>query len=211
MAQRMTGSKTTTHVLLTVLTSQSWILAAQSPANAAAADSQVTSTSTSTANETSAKPSQAGASDHRVQPDSQERMLTLLASNKDGLTEAWALFSEGGWSDVGQVIVLASADRRKLRLIATANNAQDLVGSTQRDLKKQEWQKLEQHLRTAKNLADINETMFDGLIFEFVHAKRDHKGQSKITERVYIKQTGNTPHPEHDALINSFQTLRQTR
>lgn len=213
MAKGLGHAGLNTCLLIQTLTGLGSGLAWQPPAFAESVPTLATSTTATTgttATNSSTTPTAPDAAKHpQVQADWQERMLKLLANNKDGLTQAWGLFSEGGWSNVGQVIVLASPDGRKRRLITGAPNAEDLVGGSERELKAGEWQKIERQIQAAQKLPNINETMFDGLIFEFVSAKRERSSQTKITHRLYIKQTGNTPHPAHDALINAFQALRQ--
>ena len=144
--------------------------------------------------------------DARVQPGWQSRMFEELAPQGDAFVEVWGLFSEGGWSDAGQIIILANPDRSQSRLMIVAPNKRDV--SRDRILTKEEWRSLEPHLKTASTLADINETVFDGIVFELVHAKQVGS-QSQLIKRLFIKQAGNKTHPDHDALLNAFQALKK--
>lgn len=144
--------------------------------------------------------------DARVQPAWQTRMLKELEAGGDAFVEAWGLFSEGGWSDAGQVVVLANADRSRTRLLVGSPNRAEVA--TDRALTPAEWQTLEPQTKAAVGLEDVNESVFDGIVFELVHAKRDGATVT-VVERLFVKQSGSKPHPQHDALVNAFQALRK--
>lgn len=144
--------------------------------------------------------------DMRVQPVWQSRMLEELRQKSDKYNEAWGLFSEGGWSDTGQILIFANADRSQTRLVTSAPNKREI--NRDRALTSAEWQAIESQIKTFATLADVNETMFDGIVYEFVYARLED-GQSKVAKRLFIKQTGSKPHPEHDALIQALQALQK--
>jgi hypothetical protein len=145
--------------------------------------------------------------DARVQPAWQARMLKELETGGGAsFVEAWGLFSEGGWSDAGQVVVLANADRSRTRLLVGSPNRAEVA--TDRALTAAEWQTLEPQTKAAVGLDDVNESVFDGIVFELVHARRDG-ATAKVVDRLFVKQSGSKPHPQHDALVNAFQALRK--
>ena len=140
----------------------------------------------------------------RVASSWQEKLVERLGDEK--WDEAWGLFSEGGWSDAGQVMILASADRSKSLLLVVSPNAKDKAA--ERALVKSKLDALSPTFERAASLADVNEEMFDGLIYEYVHLKRDPEKRLKEDKRVYIKATGRIPHKDHEALVKAFQELK---
>lgn len=134
----------------------------------------------------------------------QKRLVERLETEK--LDDAWGVFSEGGWSDVGQVMLLASKDKSKFILMTVKPN--DREKSDTKAFVKSQWDTLVPVIEKASTLGDIDEQMFDGLIYEYVHFTRDPSGQIKVAKRVYIKSTGREPHKDHDALVKAFFDLR---
>jgi len=134
----------------------------------------------------------------------QKRLIERLETEK--LDEAWGVFSEGGWSDVGQVMLLASKDKSKFLLLTVKPNDREKSGT--KAFSKSQWDTLGPVIENASTLGDIDEQMFDGLIYEYVHFTRDPNGQVKVAKRVYIKSTGREPHKDHDALVKAFFDLR---
>jgi hypothetical protein len=140
----------------------------------------------------------------RVAGSWQEKLIERL--NGEKWDEAWGLFSEGGWSDAGQVMLLASADRSRSLLLIVSPNAKDKAA--EKSLSKTKLDSLTSTFERAASLADVNEDMFDGLIYEYVHLKRDPEKRLKEGKRVYIKATGRIPHKEHEALVKTFEELK---
>jgi hypothetical protein len=134
----------------------------------------------------------------------QKRLIERLEAEK--LDEAWGVFSEGGWSDVGQVMLLANKNKSKFLLLTVKPN--DREKSDSKAFTKGQWDTLWPVIDKASSLGDIDEQMFDGLIYEYVHFTRDANGQVKAAKRVYIKSTGREPHKDHDALVKAFFDLR---
>lgn len=149
----------------------------------------------------------------RVAPFWQSTMLSRLAVS--GLNEAFGLFSEGGWSDAGQVIILASADRKQMTLIIGKPNQKEIA--LERSLTSEEISKLQKPLSDIDSLGDVDIPMFDGLIYEIVHAKNptnttaDKRATVKpqVVTRVFYRNPGTRKtFPAHDSFIASFQILR---
>lgn len=137
---------------------------------------------------------------------SQELMLTKL-NDTNGASEAWGVFSEGGWSNSGQVMVVLSPDRKVRQLLIMPPNKPDVA--VDRALTDAELASLETAFKQATTLADVDITSFDGLVFEIVHATREQGGKATVQKRVLLRNPGNKPTPEHDAVVAAFQKLRR--
>lgn len=140
----------------------------------------------------------------RVADGWQKKWVEQLESEK--FDEGWALFSEGGWSDTGQVMLLGTQDKSRFLLLVSTPNAR--AKAEERPFAKSQWDTLAPVIERAVELSDVDEPMFDGLIYEYVHLKRDSQGQLKQAKRLYIKATGRIPHKDHDALIKALQGLQ---
>lgn len=134
----------------------------------------------------------------------QKKLIDRLGSEK--FDEAWGMFSEGGWSDVGQVMLLTNNNRDKFVLLTVKPNEKE--GFDTKAFSKNQWENLAKFIEKAATLGDIDEPMFDGLVYEYVHFKRDPEGKISLTKRVYIKSTGRVPHIDHDALVKAFFDLQ---
>jgi hypothetical protein len=145
----------------------------------------------------------------RVRPDWQKKMTSLLENQGAGYTDAFGLFSEGGWSDNGQVVVLATQDRTLVKVFAADPGKK--TWNLERSLTKGEVEKVIAVAKDTSKLEDIDIEMFDGLIYEFVHQVRQANGKAKTEDRVYVKNPGSKPMPEHQKLIDAFQALRATK
>jgi hypothetical protein len=134
----------------------------------------------------------------------QKQLIDRLKSEK--FDEAWGMFSEGGWSDVGQVMLLANGSRDKFVLLTVKPNEKE--GFDTKAFSKNQWESLSKFIEKSATLGDIDEPMFDGLVYEYVHLRRDAEGKVTLAKRVYIKSTGREPHQDHDALVKAFFDLR---
>lgn len=139
----------------------------------------------------------------RVAAAWQDKMLAMLAKDSAAI-DAYGLFSEGGWSDAGQVIVLVGGGAP--RLAVADSNRQEV--SRERPLTDAEWKALSPQIAASAKLADVDVQGFDHLTWEFVHA---HKDGEKVTvaDRVFISNPGVKEIPEHDALVAAFQAFRK--
>ena len=137
----------------------------------------------------------------------QEKMLKALESDQSGYADAWGLFSEGGWADAGQVIILADKDRKQLRLLTVKPGGKDYTQD--RKLRPEEFERVMAQAKNAAALADVDVVSFDGVVFEYVHAGKGDQGKAKVDKRLFVRNPGTKSVPEHDALIAVFQDLRQ--
>lgn len=146
----------------------------------------------------------------RVSDDWQKKMGELLRDTS--AHDAWGLFSYGGWSNAGQVIVLLSDDRKTRDVYVASPNRQPTVADAlkpKRSLKDAELASIEVAIKNAVTLQDIDIEMFDGLEFELVHMTKSADGKAiAVTKRVYVRDPGNKPHPEHQAVMSAFAALK---
>lgn len=143
----------------------------------------------------------------RVRADWQAKMTNLLETQGAGYSDAWGLFSEGGWSDNGQVIVLATQDRSLVKVFTAGPGKKTFDG--EHSLTKADFKKIDEATKGADKLEDIDIEMMDGLIYEFVHQSRGSNGKAKTEDRLYIKNPGSKAMPDHQKLIDAFQSLRK--
>jgi hypothetical protein len=138
----------------------------------------------------------------RVGANFQKMMLDQLANDKV-FTEAYGLFSEGGWSDDGQTWVLANSDlsQHKVLRIAPNRDKPEEVKTNSDSLKP-----LKNAATSASGLKSIEEEMFDGLIYEYTVLKKVG-ADIKLEQNTYIKSTDMSKHPSHEALVNAFKKV----
>jgi hypothetical protein len=138
----------------------------------------------------------------RVKAELQKKMYDELNADKT-YTNAYGLFSEGGWSDAGQTWVLTNADFSQVRTVRIAPNKDtpEVVTPAKENLTV-----LKGAVGQISELQAIEENMFDGLIFEFTKLSRN--GDAVVLEKnIYIKSTDLTKHPQHNILVNAFSSL----
>lgn len=143
----------------------------------------------------------------RVRQDWQDKMTNLMESQGAGYADGWGLFSEGGWSDNGQVIVLATTDRSLVKVFTAGPGKKTFDG--ERALTKAELEKILAVTKDTEKLEDIDIEMMDGLIYEFVHSVRQANGKAQVVDRIYIKNPGSKEMPGHQKLIDAFQSFRK--
>lgn len=138
----------------------------------------------------------------RVKVDFQKKMLAQLAAEKQYIA-AYGLFSEGGWSDAGQIWVLTNEDFTDVKILRAAPNKESTL-----EIKAQKTavEALKEVLKSSMELKNVEETMFDGLIYEFTALKKIGADIS-VSATVYIKSTDLTKHPKHNQLISAFSVL----
>ena len=138
----------------------------------------------------------------KVGTNFQKMMLDQLASDKV-FTEAFGLFSEGGWSDDGQTWVLANGDLSKIKVMRIAPN-RDKAEEIKAD--SDAVKALKKTAATSTEMKPIEESMFDGLIYEYTVLKKVG-ADIKLEQNTYIKTTDITKHPVHEALVNAFKKV----
>ena len=135
----------------------------------------------------------------------QNQMFDQLEKDKN-YTSAYGLFSEGGWSNAGQVWILANEDFSDVKIFKVAANKETPSEVENAKDKAAAIQKLRETLKKSADLKAVEETMFDGLIYEYTAIVR--KGQHvQMETNVYIKTTDLSKHPKHGELIEAFAAL----
>ncbi len=158
----------------------------------------------------SAKPERAGGDmEARVAPYWQQVMTGRMDSG--GFDEAWGVFSYGGWSDAGQMMLLHNIKNpEKALLIVGKPNRQEI--DFERSIDLQELKTLIPKLDGIKKLEDVDLPMFDGLVFEMAYAQRvaaSGKPKATIVKRVYYKNPGTKQKfPGHDEILELAQKLK---
>ena len=148
----------------------------------------------------------------RVAPQWQEWTIKQLQSGN--FEEGWGIYSYGGWSDAGQTIILQrAAPHHATKLIVGKLNSQDV--DFEREIPQKEFKKLEARLRKINELKDVDVTMFDGIIYEFVAYKKPLQAGNDsdwVQHRVYYKNPGiNQRFPPMDALVQMADQLRSRK
>ncbi len=148
------------------------------------------------------------ASGARVAPSWQDHMQKQLAADKSkqkGAT-AWGLFSEGGWSDAGQVMVFADSKWQRGRVEVIEPGGK--TPAVSRTLTAKELAGLRRVTQKSSKLTDVDQVAFDALTFEFVQMVQAADGTVKAEKRLFVRNPGTLVIPDHDALINAYQALR---
>lgn len=155
----------------------------------------------------------------KVQKTWQDQALSDLEKMAGG-TEALLLFSEGGWSDIGQFMVFvapppgAGGTAPSMRFEYIEPSAK--IISETRILTATEASAFMKSIQESSGLPDYEKTAFDGLNFEFVRARRTLGPTAKVSieiiERVYMNSPGSGVPPDqaaqpHLKLIGAFQKL----
>lgn len=107
--------------------------------------------------------------------------LKIMQGN--GYVEGFALFSYGGWSDKGQIMVLcnANADGDIIYIAPNSEKAMPSHSFVRSDLRE-----LTRHLNV-EMLPDFLPKVFDGIEYEYVRARKKDDNTLEITARVYMK------------------------
>jgi hypothetical protein len=134
--------------------------------------------------------------------------LFLDDVQKSNATEAWALFTEGGWADQGQIMVLVDAkgSAKAIEVIPGGKNKE-----APRALNASKWKSAEAALLKGEKLPDLVKHAYDQLSYEIVHVRKDKSGQVSVTERVLIDSAALDPkgHADYRALLAAFGSLKK--
>lgn len=138
----------------------------------------------------------------RVQEKLQGELFEMLRES-DLYTEAFGLFSQGGWSDDGQVVIISTEDGSRIQW-SPPNKP---------------YVKKEQHLESAAvvafrskvfelsdGLEDQSRIAFDALHHEFVHLKRTGK-EWIVDQRILMTLIDRKHHTKHWNLIQAFKEV----
>ncbi len=120
--------------------------------------------------------------------------------------EGWALFSDGGMSYPGQrwLIRTNSAKKDSLTLCVIMQSEKTC---TRKAITKKQFDAVAQTFTQADKLAHILPTSFDGMNFEYLHAKTGVPTTNRV---VFL--TSATPFPtEYEAIVLAFKTLTEAK
>ncbi len=168
--------------------------------NAAAAKEAPLKSDVATTSNTAAASIEQLTASARVGSSWQKRLLLQMVT--EGASEAWGLFSSAGWVDQGQVMVLNKNTDLLVSKVApgTSEALPQFIATPA-----QAGTFLSQ-IRSADKLQDLAAVNFDGLKYEYLHAKRDGDNNVTILRRIYmVNVTKKTA--QHSALVKAFQEL----
>lgn len=168
---------------------------------------------TNTVDNETPKKSGAKTDEGRVALQWQERMLKELANGP--YVTAYGLFSEGGWSNAGQTMILrgkeANATSEPItKMLIVGNNRQDI--GAERILTVAEAKALTEQAAIARTLDDVDFEAYDSLNYEYVEAAKDDSGVH-VVKRVYVRNPlpDQHPMPKHEALIKTIESIRNAK
>ena len=142
----------------------------------------------------------------RIQKEMQESFFAKIMKSKD-YDEGYALFSYGGWSNDGQILILCKADNSGDIIYIAPNTTKEL---TAHNFTKTNLEQLRAELTQAATLNDFTPKVFDGIEYEYVHAIKQDNNNLDIKSRLYMKvpslAKGNpNPYLQVVAAFSSFQ------
>ena len=127
------------------------------------------------------------------------KLLVARLNNAPGqFTEAWGLFSSGGWADAGQLLVLGNPGKDQYHVYVIKPGANEI--SSDRKIRAEEFRRvLASALKSAEGLADLTPVAFDALTFYYEHASVANDGKVVIGKRLIIRSTAKIKSPVHEA------------
>ena len=127
----------------------------------------------------------------------QKKFLELF--EKDSATEAYALFTSGGWSDKGQHLILF--DGKSARYKGVGRNQKSMT--LEKSLSQSEWTAIQRQVRQATDLENSIRVVLDGLNFEYVAMKKVD-GKVKTIKRLFVNNPDHEELPKHHSLFAVF-------
>lgn len=118
----------------------------------------------------------------RLKTKMQESFFLKILQNKDYI-EGFALFSYGGWSDKGQIMVLRNANANGDIIYIAPNSDKEMSSHS---FVQNELRELTRHL-AVKGLPDFLPKVFDGIEYEYVRARKKDNDTLEVTARIYMK------------------------
>ena len=120
-------------------------------------------------------------------------------ANDSSIKKAWALFSYGGWSNTGQVMVYDIGTSILVEVAAPGLKSSELDKLETRVLTKDL-----NHLKEFSGLESIDEVVFDTLNYEYVVVD---KGETSVYH-VFMRAADFNKHKNHFKLIESMNSLK---
>jgi hypothetical protein len=142
----------------------------------------------------------------QIQREWQNKFIELFRKDQSKHKVAIALFSYGGWSNDGQVLIFGDDSKGGTAMYAKPGS-KDV--DTTKDLTAVEFDSFAANSKKFENLPDVDNGVMDGLEFEFVKAVRDEKGDIKVIQRVFMNNPGvGKPAPLHEELVKLFSEFK---
>jgi hypothetical protein len=139
----------------------------------------------------------------RVQKAMQALFMLFLQDAAQG-TEAWALFSYGGWADEGQITVILT-DSKKAELALAKPNSNSF--GTHVSLPNSSIAALQQKTATFDALPDRTAAVFDAIEYEYVHVVREGQ-QWTVKARVLMHMVEDKdPASPYADILATFKAL----
>ena len=142
-------------------------------------------------------------------PSGWDKLIISKLQAKDGsqFSEAWALFSSGGWADAGQIIVLGNSDKALYHAYFAKPGSSEITSD--RLVSADEFNNnLGSLVKEAAKLDNLAPVAFDALTFYYEHARVAEDGKVIFDKRLVIRPLQKVKSPAHESLIAGFQKLR---
>lgn len=136
----------------------------------------------------------------RISKEWHKYFLSKL-SEDTSITQGWALFSYGGWSNDGQVMLF---EKEGKLLIEYADKGLRVSAKNEIIRKEGDLSELA-GISEYENLNHVDEAIFDSLNFEYLSVK---SGSSKPVH-VFIRAADFSKHPKHQALIKIMNKFKK--
>jgi hypothetical protein len=145
------------------------------------------------------------APDARIQTEWQAAFLEDLSKRAPD-TDSWGLFSQGGWGDDGQTVVIRESGATTVFVVPL--NARDHGVPDGKVVPANLCSTFESAAGRADNLEDNVTTAFDALEYEYLHARKLGSGKVQVLRRMRFNFVEpQTPAP-YTSLRDAFKGLR---
>lgn len=143
-----------------------------------------------------------------LQPGLENLLLNKLRAYQGQKLDVWALMSTGGWSDVGQRMVVHFPKSKKQILLSIAPSEKTIV--KERPLTAKEWSDFSKNIPgpTVK-MQDYAKEGFDALIYEFISLRIKPNGERMQLARVQISSIDLDTAPKpYQNLVDLFMKFK---
>lgn len=148
--------------------------------------------------------------DARVAFDWQMWLLRELESHPNIYKQAWGVFSEGGWSNNGQTMIMQKVDGSIIMRVVHPGKKGPEAPVT---LAPDQWKMLSAQINAAEKLSSIEKKVFDAIEYEFVVlGKRPQPtadGQWLVQKRIFLNALPSEETKPQNDLMMAFVNLRK--
>jgi hypothetical protein len=145
-------------------------------------------------------------SEPQLQQDWQRDFLTVFHKQGQDWQFAYALFTSGGWSNDGQILIFGAPGKGG-KIMYGAPNSKAI--DSELTIPAGDFDGLAAKLKDFSSLSDLETGVMDGIQYEYVSAERNKSGEIKIIKRVYMNNPGiGKPAPEHSQLVDLFKPFK---